>query len=149
PLRQAGKLTIHADQPLYPPWFIDNDPTNGQGFESAVAYAVANTLGFKNEEVEWGYTSFNGSYAPGPKDFDFYITEVSITEERAQAVDFSDPYYREPLIVVTHADSPLLEARSISELSTFSFGTQVGTTFHRYIENTIKPADLLVYDTNA
>jgi polar amino acid transport system substrate-binding protein len=149
PLRQPGKLTIHADQPLYPPWFIDNDPTNGQGFESAVAYAIARAMGFTEEQVEWGYTSFNASYSPGPKDFDFYITEVSITEEREQAVDFSDPYYSEPLIIVTQADSPVLEARSISELREFRFATQVGTTFHRYIENTIQPADLLVFDTNA
>ncbi len=84
PLRQPGKLTIHADQPLYPPWFIDNDPTNGQGFESAVAYAIARAMGFTDDQVEWGYTSFNASYSPGPKDFDFYITEVSITEEREQ-----------------------------------------------------------------
>ena len=150
PLRQPGKLTIHADQPLYPPWFIDNDPTNGQGFESAVSYAIARTLGFTDDQVEWGYTSFNASYAPGPKNFDFYITEVSITEERKQAVDFSDPYYGEPLVIVTHADSPMLEARSISELRPFRFGTQVGTTFHRYLENTIQPeGDLLVFDTNA
>lgn len=149
PLRQDGKLIIHTDQPVYPPWFIDNDPSNGQGFESAVSFAIARTLGFADDQIEWGYTSFNASYAPGPKDFDFYITEVSITEERKQAVDFSDPYYNEPLIVVTQADNPLLEARSISELSQFRFATQVGTTFHRYIENTIKPADLLVFDTNA
>jgi polar amino acid transport system substrate-binding protein len=149
PLKQAGTLTIHADQPVYPPWFVDNDPSNGQGFESAVAYAIARTLGFTDDQVEWGYTSFNASYAPGPKDFDFYITEVSITEEREQAVDFSDAYYSEPLIIVTQADSPVLEARSISDLAEFRFATQVGTTFQRYIENTIQPADLLVYDTNA
>jgi len=150
PLKQDGKLTIHTDQPVYPPWFIDNDPTNGQGFESAFSFALARALGFTDDQVEWGYTSFNASYAPGPKDFDFYICEVSITEERAQAVDFSDPYYGEPLVIVTHADSPVLEARSIEELRQFRFATQVGTTYHRYIEEVIQPEpDLLVYDTNA
>ena len=150
PLKEAGKLTIHTDQPVYPPWFIDNDPSNGQGFESAVSYAIGHALGFADDQIEWGYTSFNASYAPGPKDFDFYICEVSITEERAEAVDFSDPYYGEPLVIVTHANSPVLEARSISELRQYRFATQVGTTFHRYLENTIKPeTDLLVFDTNA
>ncbi len=85
----SNRLTVHADQPLYAPWFIDNDPTNGQGFESALTYKIAERLGFTADQVDWGYTSFNASYAPGPKDFDFYITEVSITETRKEAVDFS------------------------------------------------------------
>ena len=149
PLREEGKLIIHADQPLFEPWFVDNDPSNGQGFESAVAYAVAEKLGFTREQVEWGYTSFNASYAPGPKPFDFYLTEVSITEERKKAVDFSDPYYNDPLVTVTKADSPVLEATSIEELRPFKFATQVGTTFHSYIDEVIQPEpDVLVYDTN-
>jgi len=150
PLKNPGKLTIHADQPLYEPWFVDNDPTNGKGFESAIAYKIAEALGFAPEQVEWGYTSFNTSYAPGPKDFDFYITEVSITEDRAQAVDFSDAYYHEPLVVVTKKDSPVLEARSLADLKQYQFGTQVGTTYLTYINDLIQPdQDTLVYDTNA
>jgi len=149
PLIKPGVLTVHADQPLYEPWFVDNDPTNGKGFESAITYALANALGFTNEQVEWGYTSFNTSYAPGPKDFDFYITEVSITEDRAKAVSFSDPYYESPLVTVVKADSPILEATSVEELRQYKFGTQVGTIYHTFIENTIKPEqDVLVYDTN-
>ena len=100
PLKKEGELTIHADQPLYAPWFIDNDPTNGKGFEGSVAYALAERLGFTRDQVKWGYTSFNTSYAPGPKDFDFYITEVSITEKRAEAVDFSNSYYQTPLVLI-------------------------------------------------
>jgi polar amino acid transport system substrate-binding protein len=150
PLREEGKLIIHADQPLYEPWFVDNDPSNGQGFESALAYAIAEKLGFTREQVEWGYTSFNTSYAPGPKPFDFYITEVSITEERARAVGFSDSYYDDPLVTVTKADSPVLEATSIEELRPFKWGTQVGTTYHSYLTDVIQPEqDILVYDTNA
>lgn len=150
PLRTAGRLTVHADQPLYAPWFIDNDPTNGQGFESAFTYALAATLGFARDEVDWGYTAWNASFAPGEKDFDFYITEVSITEARKEAVDFSDWYYQEPLVVVTKADGPVIEATSIAELRQFRFGAQVGSTYHTYIEELIQPEqDTLVYDTNA
>jgi polar amino acid transport system substrate-binding protein len=149
PLRNAGVLTVHADQPLYEPWFVDNDPTNGKGFESAITYALANTLGFTNEQLEWGYTSFNTSYAPGPKDFDFYITEVSITPERAEVVDFSDPYYQSPLVLVAKADSPILAATTIAELKEYKWGTQVGTTYATYIDEVISPNDeMLVYDTN-
>jgi polar amino acid transport system substrate-binding protein len=150
PLREEGKLIIHADQPLYEPWFVDNDPSNGQGFEGALAYAVAERLGFTADQVEWGYTSFNSSYAPGPKPFDFYITEVSITEERARAVGFSDSYYDDPLVTVTKADSPILEATSIADLRPYTWATQVGTTWHSYLTDVIAPdEDILVYDTNA
>lgn len=150
PLKEPGKLVVHADQPLYEPWFVDNDPTNGQGFESALAYAIAERLGFAEDQVEWGYTSFNASYAPGPKEFDFYITEVSITEERARAVGFSDSYYDAPLVTVTKADSPVMDATSISDLRAFKWGTQVGTIYHSYLTDVIQPEqDVLVYDTNA
>ena len=149
PLKEPGKLIIHADQPLYPPWFIDNDPANGQGFEGALAYAIAERLGFTADQVEWGYTSFNSSYAPGPKPFDFYLTEVSITAERAEAVGFSDSYYDDPLVTVTTADSPILEATSIEELRPYTWSTQVGTTFHSYLTDVIQPEpDILVFDTN-
>ena len=150
PLKKAGVLTVHADQPLYEPWFVDNDPKNGKGYESAITYAVAEALGFTHDQVEWGYTSFNASFAPGPKDFDFYITEVSITADRAKAVDFSDPYYKEPLVVVTKKDSPVLAAKSLADLKQFQFGTQVGTVYLTAITDKIQPKkDTLVFDTNA
>jgi len=150
PLKTAGQLTIHADQPLFPPWFIDNDPTNGQGFEGSLAAALADRLGFTPDQVEWGYTSFNASYAPGPKEFDFYITEVSITEARKEAVDFSDSYYLSPLTIVTTEGSAVAGATTLEELRSFTFATQVGTTYLIYIENTIQPEpEPLVLDTTA
>lgn len=150
PLKEEGKLIIHTDEPVYEPWFVDNDPANGQGFESAVAFAVAEKLGFSEDQVEWGRTPFSNSYAPGPKPFDFYICDVSNTPERARAVGFSYPYNSVPLVVVTKADSPVMEATTLEELAQFKWGTQVGTTFHSYIEEYIQPEqDILVYDTNA
>ncbi len=150
PLKEEGKLIIHTDEPVYEPWFVDNDPTNGKGYEAAVAYAVAAKLGFKEDQVEWGRTPFNNSYAPGEKPFDFYICDVSNTPERARAVGFSYPYNSVPLVVVTKADGPVMEAKSLADLAKFKWGTQVGTTFHSYIEEFIKPEqDIYVYDTNA
>lgn len=150
PLKTAGQLTIHADKPAYPPFFVDDDPTNGKGFESALAYAVGERLGFTKEQIVWGYTSFNASYAPGPKDYDFYITQVSITDARKEAVDFSDPYYKSPLVVVTRQDSPVLQATTLAELAAFSFGAQVGTLYYVAITEDIKPTkDTLVFDTTA
>lgn len=150
PLKNPGKLTPHADQPLYPPWFIDNDPSNGKGFESALTYKIAERLGFTADQVEWGYTSFNTSYAPGPKDFDFYITEVSITEPRKEAVDFSDPYYSSPLVLLAVDGSPVFEAKTLEDLRQYTFGAQVGTTYYTYITEVIKPDnDPLIFNTNA
>ncbi len=150
PLRKAGELNVHADQPLYAPWFIDNDPTNGEGFESALTFKVAERLGFTDEQVKWGYTSFNASFAPGPKDFDFYITEVSITEPRKEAVDFSDPYYFSPLVILAVKDSPVFDVQTMDDLKKLKFGTQVGTTFATYIADVIEPdQDPLVFNTNA
>ena len=85
----AGTLTVATDEPAYPPYFIDNDPTNGKGFESAVAYAIAEQLGFDKAKVKWTVEPFNSSYAPGPKDFDFDVNQISITPAREKAVDFS------------------------------------------------------------
>jgi len=145
-----GTLTIGTDSPAYPPYFVDDDPTNGQGFESAVAYAVAEGLGFTAEEVTWTVVPFNKSYAPGAKDFDFDINQISITPERAEVVTFSDGYYTVNQAVIALADSPIANATSLTELKDAKLGAQVGTTSLKYIEDFIQPADKpFVYnDTN-
>ena len=99
-LKTPGKLTIATDTPAYDPWFSENDPANGKGFESAVAYAVAGKLGFDKSEVTWIKEPFNNSYAPGPKKFDFDINQISITPARAKVVDFSKGYYSAAKAVV-------------------------------------------------
>src|SRR3954453_24237510 len=106
-LKQSGQLTVGTDKPAFPPYFVDNDPTNGKGFESAVAYAVAQKLGFSKSEVKWTVVPFNSSYAPGPKSFDFDINQISITPARQKVVDFSDPYFTAPQAVVTGKGSDL------------------------------------------
>lgn len=150
PLKNPEMLTVHADQPLYEPWFIDNDPTNGEGFESALVYALAEEMGFAPDQVEWGYTAFNASYAPGPKPFDFYITEVSITEPRKEAVSFSDGYYYTPFVILAPDDSPAQEAASLEDLRQYRFGTLVNSSYAMYINDVIMPEpDISVYNTNA
>src|SRR5687767_5131847 len=89
-LKNPGRLTVGTDSPAFEPWFSDNDPSNGKGFESAVAYAVAEELGFGDDQVDWVKVPFNNSYAPGEKSFDFDINQISITPARAEVVDFSD-----------------------------------------------------------
>ena len=127
-LKNAGQLTVGTDKPAYDPWFQKNDPTNGKGYESAVAYAVAEQLGFTSDQVGWVTVPFNKSYAPGDKDFDFDINQITITPERAEVVDFSDSYYDGSQGIVALADSDVTKATSIGDLASFKLGAQTGTT---------------------
>jgi polar amino acid transport system substrate-binding protein len=152
-----GQLTVGTDNPAYPPWFGGNemapwkvsDPRSGQGFESAVAYAVAGKLGFAKDEVKWIVVPFNTSYAPGPKKFDLDINEISYTPARAKVVDFSDSYYNVNQAIVVRKGTKIASAKSIADLKPYKLGVQIGTTSYQYIKDTIKPSKQpAVYDTN-
>jgi polar amino acid transport system substrate-binding protein len=146
---EPGKLTVATDKPAYPPYFVDDDPTNGKGFESAVAYAVAEELGFSRDEVEWTVVPFNASYAPGPKDFDFDVNQISITPQRAERVDFSAPYFEAPQAVVLPPDSDT-QVTSLEDLKDLQLGVQVGTTSLDAVEQVVQPSEqpLVFNDSN-
>lgn len=148
-LKTAGTLTIGTDSPAFPPWFADDTPANGKGFEGAVAAAVADTLGFSPAEVKWIKVPFNSSYAPGKKDFDFDINQISITPERKATVDFSDGYFDVNQAVVALKGSPAVSAKTIADLSKLKFGVQQGTTSLKFVTDVVKPsAEPFVYSTN-
>ena len=152
-------LTVGTDNPAFPPWFGGgtpkgstweiNDPSTGDGFESAVAYAVAEDLGFQKTDVTWVVVPFNQSFKPGPKDFDFDINQISYTPARAKAVDFSESYYDVNQALVALEGTPIANAKTLADLKPYKFGAQIGTTSYAYITDTIKPSkDASVYDTN-
>jgi polar amino acid transport system substrate-binding protein len=138
-LYQKGQLTVATDKPVYPPWFQNNNPANGQGYESAVAYAIAKQLGFKSSQVTWAYEPFNASYAPGPKKFDFDVNEISYTPQRATAVTFSDSYYDVQQALVALKNGPIATKHSPAQLKTYVYGDQVGTTSLAFITSEIQP----------
>jgi polar amino acid transport system substrate-binding protein len=145
----AGKFTVATDKPAYEPWFVDDEPSNGKGYESAVAYAVAEKLGFAAGEVTWIVVPFTSAYAPGEKKFDVDINQVSITEDRRKAVDFSTGYYDVAQTVITANGSPIAEATTMAELAGAKLGAQVGTTSYTAITDQIKPSQQpAVFDTN-
>ncbi|MEV4759887.1 ABC transporter substrate-binding protein [Micromonospora sp. NPDC049559] len=149
PTKTAGKLTVGTDDPAYAPWFQDNKPENGQGFESAVAYAVAERLGYARDDVTWARVRFDNAVAPGPKAFDFDINQFSITEERKQAVDFSAPYYLVRQTVIALKSSKIAGKSSLADLRDAKLGAQVGTTSYQAITDVIKPAGKpQVYNSN-
>jgi len=150
PLKTPGQLTVATDSPAYDPWFADNKPSNGKGYESAVAYAVAKQLGFTPDQVKWIVEPFNNSYAPGDKKFDFDINQISITPARAQKVDFSDGYYTAAQAVVALKKANL-KPGSLADLKDLKLGAQTGTTSLTVLRDDIKPShDPVVFmNTNA
>jgi polar amino acid transport system substrate-binding protein len=156
-LVNPGTLTVGTDNPAYPPWFGGDekspwkvsDPRSGEGFESAVAYAVAGKLGFKKSEVTWIRVPFNTAFAPGPKKFDFDINQISFKPVRAKAVAFSNSYYDVNQALVVLKGTPIATARSIDDLKPYKLGAQLGTTSYDYIKDTIQPSKQpAVYDSN-
>jgi polar amino acid transport system substrate-binding protein len=138
---EQGTLTVATDDPAFPPYFEDNDPTSGRGFESAVAYAIADQLGFERSDVDWVVEPFNSSYAPGPKDFDFDVNQISITPKRAEQVDFSSSYYTANQALVATKGSEASDATSLDELQDANIGVQIGTTSLDAVEAEIAPSE--------
>jgi polar amino acid transport system substrate-binding protein len=138
--RTSGKLTVATDTPAYEPWFSHNDPSNGKGFESAVAFAVAKQLGYSASQVDWVKASFNSVISPAPKNYDFDINEVSITPKRAQIVDFSSGYYDVAQAIVTLDNNKYANATTVAALKGAKLGAQQGTTSFDAINNVIKPS---------
>jgi polar amino acid transport system substrate-binding protein len=146
---EDGTLTIATDEPAFEPWVVDNDPTNGEGYESAVGYAIAEQLGYTADQVTWVRVPFNKVVQPGPKDFDFDLNQVSITEARRKAVDFSSGYYDVRQTVITNKGSTIDGATSLADLADAKLGAQVGTTSYTAITDQIQPSqDPAVFDTN-
>jgi polar amino acid transport system substrate-binding protein len=157
-LVNAGQLTIGTDNPAFPPWFEGTkefdpwDPTTTptkKGYEQETAYAIAEQLGFTDDEVKWTVIPFNQSFRPGPKSFDFDINQISYKPQRAEAVDFSDSYYDVEQAIVTVEGSKIDGAASIADLEDAKLGAQIGTTSLEAINDTIQPSsEPSVYDTN-
>jgi polar amino acid transport system substrate-binding protein len=161
-LKSPGRLTISTDNPAFFPWFsgtvpegsewasFGGFPPSGEGFEGALAYAIAEALGFSADQVDWiGQAAFGLAFAPGEKDFDFHLAQVSILPERAEAVDFSDPYFDVQQAIVALSGSPITEVTSLAELKEFQLGAAVGTTSLIVAEEVIQPSsEIQVYDDN-
>jgi len=144
--KEDGVVTIATSNPAFPPYVIKNDPTNGKGFESATAYAVAAEMGFDEDAVEWTFAPFNKLFAPGEKDFDFAINQIGISTQRERAVTFSQPYYEAANAVLVLKDSNFATATSLADLADAKIGVQSGTTAQTQVEAVIAPTqDLAVY----
>lgn len=150
PLKEDGQLTVATGDPVFPPWIADDDPTAKSGFESELVYALADELGFTEDQVVWTTTGFDEAIAPGEKDYDFNIQQYGITPERDEVVDFSDGYYDVQQVVVAAEGSPIADATSVADLADFNLGAAIGTTSLDYIDEVIQPAnEAAVFDDNA
>jgi polar amino acid transport system substrate-binding protein len=146
---KPGTFTFGTDEPVYEPWFVNDDPTTGKGFESAVAYAIAKQLGYQRADVAWARVPFNAAIQPGPKSYDADLNEFSITADRRKAVDFSAPYYDVTQAVIAVKSTPAAQAHSLADLKGVKLGAQVGTTSYDAAQNVIKPSQqVAVYNNN-
>jgi len=147
--KTAGTLTVGTDKPAYEPWFSNDDPSNGKGYESAVAYAIADKLGYAKDKVTWVVAPFNTVITPGEKAFDLDLNQVSISDERKNAVDFSSGYYDVRQAVITYKGSPIDGKTTVADLKDAKLGAQVGTTSYIAVKEQIKPDQTIaVFDTN-
>ncbi|MGB8195510.1 MAG: ABC transporter substrate-binding protein [Acidimicrobiales bacterium] len=145
-----GHLTVATDTPAYTPWFVNNTPSNGKGYESGVTYAIAKELGVKKSNVVWVHEPFNASFSPGVKKFDFDINEISYTSQRAKVVTFSSGYYDVQQSIIALKGSKIVKDHTPAELKTYQYGDQIGTTGLLYIDQKIKPTKAPhVYNTLA
>jgi polar amino acid transport system substrate-binding protein len=146
---EEGVLTIATGEPAFYPWVIDDAPETGEGFEAAVALAVAAEMGYEGDAVVWTRTTFDEAIQPGAKSFDMNLQQYSITEERRENIDFSLPYYTSNQAIVALDGSAAEGATSIADLKDVKFGAQVGTTSLDFITEVIQPnQDPFVYDDN-
>lgn len=141
-----GKLTVSTGDPVYPPWMLDNNPAGGEGFENGLVYALAEEMGFSPEDVVWVTETFDQAIAPGAKDYDFAIQQISVTEARAQVVTFSRVYFQPDKAVVALPDSDVAQATSFDELREARWGVTIGTTDLDYLENILGIDNAAVYD---
>jgi polar amino acid transport system substrate-binding protein len=145
-----GTLTIATGEPAFPPYVIDDKPESGEGFEAAVAAAVAKEMGFAPASTKWVRTTFDAAIAPGPKDFDFNLQQYTVTAERKAVVDFSDGYYSAAQAVFGLSDSAAASAKTVADLQKLKIGVAAGTTSLTYAEETIKPTEAVqVFNDNA
>jgi len=141
-----GKLTVGTGDPVYPPWMLNNDPAGGEGFENGLIYALAEEMGFAREDVVWVQTTFDQAIAPGQKNYDFNIQQISVTEARAEVVTFSQVYFQPDKAVVALPGSPVEGANSFEALRGARWGAAVGTTDLTYLEEVLGVFDVSVYD---
>ncbi len=147
---EAGALTLATGDPAFPPYMIDDDPTSGEGFESALALAVAKSMGFESDAITWIRTSFDTAVAGSDSGFDFNLQQFSISDERKAVVSFSDPYYTANQAVLGYADGPGADVTNITDLKSLKLGAAAGTTSLAFIEEVIQPdAEAFAFNSNA
>jgi len=157
PTVTKGTLIVGTDNPAYPPWFGGkeghgwkvSDPYSGKGYESAVTYAVAKQLGYAQAKVKWVYVPFLKSFAPGKKNFDFDINQISYGADRAKAATFTVSYYDVKQSIAVKTGTKIAKVKTVAGLKPFTLGAQLGTTSYAFIKTHIKPANVKVYNTNA
>ncbi len=134
---EPGKLTVATGNPAWEPWVMNDDPESGEGFEAALVYALAEQMGFAKEDVVWVRTDFGEAFAPGEHDWDLNIQQVSISEERQAAVDFSPAYFTPTQAVIVSKGGKYENATSCADLADAVIAVMTGTTADAFVMESI------------
>lgn len=145
----ADTLTIATGEPSYTPWVLNDAPEEGEGYEAALAYAVADKLGYSKDQVKWVRTTFDAAIAPGAKDWDMNIQQFSITDERKKAVDFSPSYYNPTQALVVRGDSKYASATAVSDFKGATIGVMVGTLAYDFAKEKLADSTIQTFNDNA
>jgi polar amino acid transport system substrate-binding protein len=131
---------VATASPADAPWFSGNDPANGKGFESAVAFAVGQQLGYPAAKVQWVDASFDRVIAATPKSFDFAIDQVTITQARKKAVSFSPAYYEVAQAIIALKSNKFASAKDVAGLHAARLGARARSRSLDAIKNQVRPA---------
>lgn len=134
-LVQAGTLTVCSDIP-YPPFeFEDADSPSGySGFDMDLLGAIAESLDLEISVQDVGFDGLQSGTTLAAGECDIAASAMTITEERAENIDFSDPYYDSLQSLLVPVDSGIA---SIDDLAGKTVGVQQGTTGEAYTEENV------------
>ena len=144
-----GTLTIGTDNPAFPPWFEGGSPEGSdlgdqrsrdrRGLRERRCLRGRGGARLHRGRGRVGRRPVQPLVPPGDKDFDFDINQISVTDERDRAVDFSDSYYEVNQALVASRTRRSRRRRRSSDLEQYQLGAQVGTTSLTYIKDKIQP----------
>ncbi|MBS3942175.1 MAG: transporter substrate-binding domain-containing protein [Actinobacteria bacterium] len=140
-----GTLTVCTESPYEPFEFEDPDsPTGYSGFDMDLMYEIAQGAGLDMAVVNSGFDALTSGAAMTAGTCDVAASAMTITEERAENVDFSDEYYESLQSLLVPGDSDISSIADLTEGVTV--GVQSGTTGEEYAEENVPGATLQAFE---
>ncbi len=146
-------LTLSTGAATRAPWVnggdllagTSGDPNDGEGYDAAVGFALAERLGYAREDVTWVATPFADAISAGTKQFDVNINQATITADRRADVDLSVPYYTVRQVIISNGNKQVEQARSLADLNGVTLSVLAGSEGERLLPHVDTGATVLPY----